>query len=164
MNVLEYQAEQIVRSAKMVAYWVETTDPTRLAWEPKAEAESSTRSILDQLGECIGVNYMMAAALKEEGPGSPDGGDRPAPVDGAQACRELVTSAEALASVVRDLGEDALTKTYTLPWGSMPGSFLVSMPASNMVYHGGQINYVQRLYGDTVFHFPGTESAGDAPS
>ena len=45
-------------------------------------------------------------------------------------------------------------KLYDLPFGQFPGSFCITVPAWNMIYHCGQVNYVQLLYGDDVFHMP----------
>jgi len=77
------------------------------------------------------------------------------PVNADEAQSELVRSAEEFASVILTLDESVLEKEFTLPWAKVTGLFLITMPVHNASYHGGQINYIQTLYGDTRFHYPG---------
>jgi hypothetical protein len=56
---------------------------------------------------------------------------------------------------VREGGEAALAKSYELPFGTFTGWEITEICMANMHYHVGQINYIQLLYGDSVFHFPG---------
>ena len=149
-SVMEWQASVIEGAANALAFWVGTTREDRLDWTPSAEPDSKSRSVLDVAHECVRSNRRMAAILS----GSPPS-EGPAPfTDSATAQKNLTESAKALADVVRGLDESALTQLFQAPWGPMPGRVMVQLPAMNMIYHGGQINYIQRLYGDTEFRVP----------
>jgi hypothetical protein len=145
MNVIEWNARNIEGSADRVAYWVTTTREGRLNWKPSADPESKTRSVLEQIDECINANYRIAAMLSGETPPAPAA----APTSAGEASDKLIASAKALATVVRELDEASLARELQTPMGSLPGAVLAGIAAMNMVYHGGQINFIQCLYGDT---------------
>ena len=63
-------------------------------------------------------------------------------------------SARELANTVRAMTDDDLTREF--PWrrGPVSGAGLIEIPLRNMHYHGGQVNLLQLLYGDTEFRVP----------
>jgi hypothetical protein len=151
MTIFEWQAAMAEKQAVMLAHWVKTTQSDWLEKSPAVDSSSKARTIMDQVGECIRVNRRAAALLKGEEPALPA-------TDGLTpdaACSQLIDSAKEYADVVRTLDESMLANKYTLPWGEVDGAFMISMPIQNMAYHGGAINYIQTLYGDTEFHVPG---------
>ncbi len=151
MTIFEWQAELAQKQAVMLAHWVKTTRPDWLDKSPKVDDSSQARTIMDQIGECIRVNRRAAALLRGDEPVLPSTDGLTSEAAGAQ----LVESAKEYADVVRTLDESMLTNKYALPWGEVDGAFMISMPIQNMAYHGGAINYIQTLYGDTEFHVPG---------
>jgi hypothetical protein len=72
--------------------------------------------------------------------------------DAASARSELTKSAAEVAAVIRELPDEALDRTYQMTSMTMSGEVLMDIPYRNMVYHGGQINYIQLLLGDKEFH------------
>lgn len=70
------------------------------------------------------------------------------------AMKDLVASAEELATTIEHLDDSALLRTYETGLGPVKGKFLLEMPVNNMYYHGGQLNLIQLLYGDPEFHVP----------
>lgn len=151
MTVQEFQARKIVRNAHAVAHWLATTPEDRLDWCPSTGPESCTRSAISQIGECISANRRFAAILEGKHP--------PAPLErysasSEQAQRELIESAEQLAAVVQCLPDEALTQEFPTPRGPVAGEFVIDQPNRNMAYHGGQINMIQLLLGDSEFHVP----------
>lgn len=151
MTVMEWQARNIEAVAHVLAHWVETTRPDRLDWCPKTEDASDTRSVLAQIQECVQANRSMAALLKGQAPGSPE----PAAItSAAEARQQLQASARELAGAVRGLSEADLDRPFETRYGPMPGSRIILLPMQNMIYHGGQINLMQRLYGDLEFRIP----------
>ena len=50
--------------ADSFAHFIATTPDDRLVWHPHIEGAAPTRSILEQVSECVGVNRMMAALLR----------------------------------------------------------------------------------------------------
>lgn len=152
MTVQEFQARKIERNARALAHWVSTTPQDKLDWRPETGPESRARSVLDMVGECIWANRRWAAVLRGlEPPQRPDSYS----ADSEDGQRELVESADKLAEVVRNLPDSALTKEFPGPRGPLPGEILIDMPNRNMSYHGGQVNMIQLLLGDTEFHVPG---------
>jgi hypothetical protein len=152
MNLFEWQAMLTEKGAEALAHWVETTEEGRLNWKPSADSTSDTRNVLELAQECITVNYRFAAVLS--GAETPAGGDAAAITTAAQAREALIASGAAVAAAIRGLDESALGKKFTLPIGELPGALCVTLPLGNMQYHGGQVNYIQRLYGDTEFRVP----------
>src|ERR1044072_1511125 len=151
-TIYEWQAGEIEGAAKAMAHWVSTTPEEKLSWKPKAEGgEGEGRDIYDQVFECAQVNRRFANTLK----GVPNGewvADSTYK-SSAEATDDLKASAAELASVVRELDDEALARQYTTGMGPMPGSLCISIALGNMYYHGGQINLIQMMLGDKEFHF-----------
>jgi hypothetical protein len=151
VTIQEFQARKIERNAYVLAHFVATTPEDKLDWCPATGTESCARSVLSQIGECIGVNRRFTAVLQ---------GKEPPPrieeyhATSAQAQMELMESAKELADVVRTLPDSALSNEYPGPRGPMPGEVVIDLPNRNMNYHGGQVNLIQLLLGDAEFHVP----------
>src|SRR5438128_1227288 len=134
MTVLEWQADSIIAAAKRLAHFVKTTEPDWLGKRPAVDDRSKTRSVLDQVGECIRTNRRMAAILSGTAPSGaqPQDGEVTDPEAG---CEMLMESARELSAVVRAQDESMMARTYELPFGQFPGSFCITVPAWNMIYH-----------------------------
>ncbi len=154
MNIQSYAADQTERIAASLAHFVATTDPARLDWELPTEGAGYTRSILDQIAECVERNHRFAALLR----GEPAPATLLAPrfTDGQDAQAQLVSSAGELAVVIRAVADDALETLIQTPRGGAPIKNLMLAAYRNMAYHAGQINFIQTLAGDAEFHAPPT--------
>lgn len=150
MTVFEWHAGMVEQTAGLFAFWVKTTREDWLDKHPVADPESKTRSIMEYVKECVGINRRVAAILMGKEPS----GQEVAFSDVDDACRQIVESGKEFADAVRAQDESVLHKTFPMPWGEAPGAMVITMPMMNMAYHGGQVNYVQTLYGDTEFRFP----------
>jgi hypothetical protein len=157
MTVPEYMARQTERMAEALAHFVATTPEDKLVWHPTLEGGSPTRSILEQVGECVSVNRFLAALMRGESVAMPPGG-RPEIhfKNGQDAQEQLVTSARELTVAMRALTPEDLVRPYAHPRGPILGENLIIMCYRNMAYHAGQANFIQILYGDTEFHVPPT--------
>ena len=152
MTVFEFQARVLERSAASLAFWAQTTAADKLTWKPELEGSCTTRSVLEQIQECVGLNKMLTATLKGEAPAPPPA---EAPAWTLELANQmLIESAGELATVVRNMDETAFNKEYTLPFAKMDGAVMLHLAAMNMSYHGGQINLIQMLCGDGEFHVP----------
>ncbi|AIE83954.1 hypothetical protein OP10G_0586 [Fimbriimonas ginsengisoli Gsoil 348] len=151
MTLGEWQARLIEKSAIIMSHFVETTREDRLRWRPSTEEASQTRSVMEQLGECIFANQRFLAIFRGDEPATP-----PASFDSfgevPEATALLKSSAAALAAEVRKLKGDDLMKTVQTHRGPMPAALAMQFPVRNMTYHMGQMNMIQLLYGDTAFH------------
>ena len=155
MNAQEYMAEQVERIGPILAHYVATTDPSKLDWEPAVEGSAPTRSVLEQIGECVVVNRHFAALLRGENPPLPAGGwTHEGFADSQDAQEQLIASANELAQAIRAFDDDGLARTFQLRRGPTTGKNLLIMAYRNMAYHAGQINFIQMLAGDAEFHMP----------
>ena len=155
MTAQEYMAEQTERMGPMLAYFVAATAPDKLKWEPSAEGSAPTRSVLDQIAECVGVNRRFAALLRGDEI-LPSAGNSPVPefTDAQDAQDQIIASASELAASIRGLDDEALERTFQRDRGPTTGKILMMAAYRNMAYHAGQINQIQLLTGDAEFHAP----------
>lgn len=153
MSITEFQAEKVERIALALAHFVATTPEDKLDWRPAAQANSDTRSVLDQIGECVVTNRRVAALLRGQ---SDPAAELPAFSGGRQAQDALLASARELAKAMRSLDDTALARSFDSWRGPVSGAVLIEAPYRNMAYHAGQVNFIQRLLGDATFHTPAT--------
>lgn len=111
----------------------------------------------DLLFEIATVNRMFAGIMRgdeNEAP-RPDGwlvapsGYRSKDV----ALKDVTDSVNELLAVVDSLSEDQLARPLETPLGTMPVSRLATMMGNHMMYHSGQLNYIQTIHGDDAFHW-----------
>lgn len=153
MRVQDFMAEQTERAGRVVAHFVATTATDKLTWRPSVEGSAETRSVLEQVGECVAVNLFFAAKLRGEDLPLPRGGFvGPEFKDGEEAQAQLIASADELATAIRNMDDALLEQTFVLRRGPTAGKNLIMMAYRNMAYHGGQINLIQLLAGDAEFH------------
>lgn len=117
----------------------------------------AARTPLDFTAECAGFNFFVASALNGE-PFSRTPEEREAfvkSIDSFDKAKQAIeASVETLADAVSHLGEDDLTREVTTPWGEATTAYrFANMAAMHMMYHDGQINYIQSLYGDDANHW-----------
>lgn len=155
MTAAEYAARQTERMAEALAHFIATTPEDRLAWHPSMEGSAPTRSILEQVSECVTVNRLLAAVLRGGDLPSPDASMPPLHFSGGQEAQEqLISSARELAAAISVMTEEDMSRLYNHPRGQMFGQNLMLMGYRNMAYHAGQANLIQMLYGDSEFHVP----------
>src|SRR3979409_1081788 len=107
MTIFEWQGSSAERGAGFLAHFVKSTDPDWIDKCPAVDEKSKTRSILDQVAECVTLNRKAAATLA--GTALPD--EELKFVDVDDACNQLVSSAKQYAEVVRGLDESVFDKT-----------------------------------------------------
>lgn len=144
------------KAAETLAANLSAMPDDRQDWRPL----DAGRSALDQVQECAVINDFCAAILRDRK--TPEGWsydsykaecaklDTP-----AKAVQALGEATERLAAAITAFPSDALEIEVKLPFGDdFRASFLrvILMPYYNMVYHTGQIAYIQTLYGDTQMH------------
>src|SRR5690242_11786890 len=102
MTIPEYMARQTERMADSFAHFIATTPEDKLAWHPSIEGGAHTRSILEQTGECVGVNRMIAALIRGGTVTQPESGTQEIRfANGQDAQEQLVASARELAAAIR---------------------------------------------------------------
>lgn len=148
-------ANSLRETAKSLVRIVNSTRPDKIEWSPLNQG----RTVLDQIQECAVICLLSQETFSK----------RIDPViDWEQfgkmkvqfptiekAIEALETNTEALAKVLEAFPEEHLQDIVHLPWGpGMTKTFaqFMMMPIQNMIYHYGQINYIQTLYGDKDMH------------
>ena len=151
MTIQEFQARNVLRIARTLSHFVATTPADKLDWCPYLDEKSCTRSVLDQISECVACNRYITILL---GGGEISVSSSRPITDAQTAQEELLLSAEALAAILRVVPDESLAKPFTMPSMTVIGEVLIDIPTRNMSYHGGQINYLQMLLGDRESHVP----------
>lgn len=142
INMTEAAVDMLFASARRMP-------ADRLVWKPLDQGRSS----LDQLQECASVPDLHMQMIDPEIPGpfrgleeSYEYRQRWTTLDQCEAaCREATAR---WVVFVRSLSEERLGEIITVPWGSAPVGVVTGLHYWNLVYHLGQINYIQTLYGD----------------
>ena len=155
MTVQEFQAEKIEGAAKLLAFWLGSMPEDKQSWVPEVAGATGLRSAQDMVAECAAANRFFAGLL---------GGGTPTPFHPfevkatygslEEAQQDLIASATECAGVIRSLTDAQLEQEHALGRWKMTGYQVIEFPYRNMTYHGGQLNLLQLLYGDTEFHIP----------
>lgn len=118
----------------------------------------AARTIASFTAEVAGFNRLVAAILRGEPASMPDPETVDAfvqSIDSIGKAQELVkSSANEICEALASVGAEAAQAEVLAPWGEPTTKInLASMAASHMMYHDGQINYIQSLHGDAVNHW-----------
>lgn len=118
---------------------------------------SKTRSAQDFSAEVAGFNGMVASIIggeKFEMPSDERRAAYTASLDTRdKAIAAVQASAEALAKAI-ETGGDNLTVMTQAPWGEPLSVFqLATIAVNHMMYHDGQLNFLQSLHGDDQIHW-----------
>ncbi len=148
-------AQSLREGANALVRIVKSTPPDKLEWSPLNEG----RTVLDMVQECAVICYLGQDSFRKAVQPVIDFekfSQLQASYDTIEKALEaLETNTEALAKIYEAFPEESLSVMIHLPFGpGMTISFakFMLMPAHNMVYHYGQINYIQTLYGDKEMH------------
>ena len=128
--------------------------PDKQTWKPLDQG----RSALSQIQECAGINFWTAQMLRDRAVPPMEEGwmqQLQAQYDTSEkAVAGLQAATDALVAAIEAFLADHLEDTLTLPWDPTPTTMAEVMLLAywNMVYHIGQISYIQTLYGDREMH------------
>jgi hypothetical protein len=156
----QYLANTAQFMAQTIGRTVPFTPADKRNWAPMGAA----RTTMDVIQECAEALERITKFMKT------GQFDRPTPE--ARAARaealkknppkfedlktRLQKAAEAYAQAIEKFPEERWTEMVPSPFPSlgqqMPLGTLLGIPVFNMVYHWGQINYIQTMLGDTEMH------------
>lgn len=116
------------------------------------------RTAIEFTAECAGFNYFVAGLIRGDTAAAPSAEERAAYMaslnTGAKASEALKQSIQLVISALNDISDEDLSREVTMPWGStVPLHRAASMCAGHMMYHCGQLNYIQSLFGDDANHW-----------
>lgn len=70
-----------------------------------------------------------------------------------EAQKDVAASVSELLAALDAVPENELGKVLESPMGAMPLAKLAGLVGAHMMYHSGQLNYIQTLHGDDTFHW-----------
>jgi|CXWL01.1.fsa_nt_gi uncharacterized damage-inducible protein DinB len=123
-----------------------------------ASAGGAARTAQEFTAEVAGFNLMVAKKLRgEEVPERTDE-DRAAfsaQFSSKEVCVSMLSSsAEELAGAIEFANEESMAEEVTLPWGETMSKWaLANLCANHILYHDGQLNFIQSLNGDAEMHW-----------
>ncbi|MCW5934875.1 MAG: DinB family protein [Fimbriimonadia bacterium] len=152
MSAQEYLAETARRMAKTIERTVAHLPEDKREWVPMGSA----RTAVDMLAEC--AFYLNFATLTMKGMATTGEGKDMAALQALpfnELVAELHKNAQAYAETIASLTDEQFVQEVTHPMTGRPTALVnvVNLPAMNLVYHWGQINYMQMMLGDTEMHW-----------
>ncbi len=154
MSTVQQVAAQLTKQATdSFASVVKATPPEKQEWKPL----DAGRTVLAQAQEVAAVTAFFTKIIVERAVPAFDGAYE-------RAMAELDTMEKALAALdantadllaaIEAFPDAELTATVTMPWSPVPATLecVLLMNYWNLVYHYGQISYIQTLYGDREMH------------
>lgn len=116
------------------------------------------RPALHIVAECAALNGFIARILRGETPERPGPEQREAHLRSfdtvEKALAYLEEQTQSLLAAIDTLDETTLGDVSEQPLGRPMSRFaLAELPASHMMYHDGQLNYIQTLHGDGQMHW-----------
>jgi uncharacterized damage-inducible protein DinB len=153
MTVPQIAASRTRRAVRDLAAAANSTLSEKVTWSPLGDA----RSALSVLTECVIANLKwrdvlrnrLYADVSEELWEEITGACTELPATLAQ----LEKSGDELAQAILAVPDEATADEIETPWGPYSLADCCLHAYWNMVYHEGQINYIQTLYGDHEEHY-----------
>jgi len=152
MTAKEFIKTELVKQGNAVFDSAARVPEDKLTWKPMEEG----RSTLDLAQECAYCPLWCVDTLKTRKFEMSDVDD--ANADAAEKNKEWNTieecrtafhkNLEVLNEAIDGFPEEDMAQTMDLPWGNFSFAGLMSVATWNCIYHNGQINYIQTLYGD----------------
>lgn len=128
---------------------VEAVPEGKRDWKP---AEGS-RSVRQLTAEVVMMPEYVAKTLTERGvPPYEEMVETYADMSIPRLLNRLRANAQEYYAALRAFPEAAYEETLEAPWGVWTYFQTMSYPYWNLVWHTGQINYIQTLYGDQNFY------------
>jgi len=125
----------------------------KLDWKPM----DNGRSVMDQVEECAKSPMFFMSLLATEN--SDQNSEHNVEQDAAQKLTvtewetECKTNNQKLLALLSQLSDEELEQQVELPWGGTASKAdVIGYQHWNLVYHQGQISYIQTLYGDLDLH------------
>jgi hypothetical protein len=145
-------AERTLKGAGNLIRLLDATRTEKRLWKPL----DSGRSAVELVVEATLVNRKWALTLREGSymrlPPEVVAQAEASSQDAAQVTPLLHESAEELAAAILALSPEQLDAQISAPFGTYTVAQCCLLGYWNMVYHEGQINYIQTLYGDDSAH------------
>jgi response regulator RpfG family c-di-GMP phosphodiesterase len=151
MKTTEYLAQNIRMNTVMLAYNYDKTLEDKREWQPKTDDSSKTRSAKEQMEEVVSTLESTIQALRTRRGANTETTKQ----EGDSLTEQVRKLGDELAEEVAKMSDEDLGASLRGPGGhEQPAIRAVTMVTANVVYHLGQVAFIQTLYGDTEFHVP----------
>ena len=150
MSAQETVAKILEDGLPLLTGAAKSTKADKYDWKP----EETSRSAKEVFIEAVAMFSNTAGMLEQRA--MPAGYEEMVEKFGKMSAEELSTQAEkdikVLVEAIKAFPASDLEQTMDLPWGTMSFFDIMCYPYWNMMWHAGQINYIQTLYGDQEMH------------
>ena len=148
MTIKEYIIADAVKSFSNLLEGARKVPTDKLDWKPL----DNGRSTLDLVQECA-LCPLWVPGLLDKRAFDPSGFEgfeaAKAGMPTLEACEAAgKANLETMKEAINSFPDSEMDVRIDLPWGNYTLTEVMGFPAWNMIYHFGQINYVQTLYGD----------------
>lgn len=155
VNLSQFLAAKVRNAGAALQAAIAKMPDDRVQWHPETEGNQG-RDALDQALECAYINEWAVQAYRTGAMPAIDWDDYKVQTNArrskAEGIRWLATSTDALATALAAFPADKLGDTVADPIHSGKpttwADFAIDLLYWNTVYHEGQVNYIQVLYGD----------------
>lgn len=150
----EFLAERVKQASTFYVNDLEALTHEQLDKSPGSKA----RSGYDFTHEVIVVNNRIAAQLRGEDPGPwPFGDDWAVCPDidrnKETAIAQIKASSDAVLEALKSVPDEKFNEKFMNGERETSFSSMISLVGVHMMYHGGQLNYIQALHGDEEVHW-----------
>ena len=128
---------------------VKATPEDKMEWAPAPDARTA-RALLEEIVMTTGFStgLIVTGAM---GPMDDAPADSPKKTLAQLEAEHRAASIELL-KTIKEFPDARLQETVDLPWGTMTMLQIIWYPYWNLMYHWGQIAYIQTMYGDKDMH------------
>jgi uncharacterized damage-inducible protein DinB len=142
-----------VRAHRLLTNDLKALDHTTCLQCPSEKARSAVHIV----AECAAVNGMIATYLETGEFNRPSPEEREAHLSSFHTPEKVLDyldhETHRLLAVFETLDLETLSEPCNVLGRPMTRFALAELPIGHMMYHDGQINYIQTLYGDTDMHW-----------
>ena len=154
VSVAQFIAQRVRNAGSALTAACEKMPDDRIAWHPTTEGNTG-RDALDQLLECAYLSEWAAKGYAAKALPAVDWDDYKKVCDAkrnkAEAVAWMKSATAALADAIAAFPEAEIGNAITDVIHNTPSTwadFAIDLLYWNNVYHEGQVNYIQVLYGD----------------
>ena len=121
----------------------------KLDWVPTEGARTARQLITEVV---MMPAYTALALVQRQVPEYGEFSERYKAMSVPELLRQLTVNTQQLSEAINAFPESEFDKTLTAPWGTWTYFQTMSYPYWNLMWHTGQINYIQTLYGDQTHY------------
>ena len=154
-SITLYLQESTKRAQRLLTNDLKALPTEKHTASPGGEA----RTPVNIVAECAAINGFIAEYLTTGNMERPPRDQREAFLNSFDTAEKALTYLEEqtqrLVDALGNLDVNTLGDMVESPMGTVPRLVLAQLPATHMMYHDGQLNYIQTLYGDKEMHWGG---------